>query len=610
MDSIILIGACLDVAKYVVNNNSIDTILGWIKGGEIAIPEIQRPFVWDSTKVRDLMDSLYQGYPVGYIITWRNPDTKLKDGTKSIGKKILIDGQQRITAMTAALLGQEVVGSDYKKRKIRISFNPLQERFEVANSAIKKDSQWIVDISTVFRKDFDLFGFVYEYCQVNNIDDQNRIGKVVNRLLNIRHSNLGIIELSHELDIETVTEIFIRINSQGVVLSQADFAMSKIAVNENYNGVLIRKTIDYFCHLAKNPSDFTSIQENDVEFARSDYFAKIKWVKDHVESLYVPDYSDLLRVAFTSKFKRGKLSNLVSLLSGRDFETREYREEIAEKSFKQLEEGVLSFINETNFKRYLMIVKSAGIINKSLIRSQNVLNFGYIIYLLLRDKKTEPAIINRVVRKWLVLSMLTGRYSGSAESMFEFDVRRFDTAKDVEAYVTNTEEGELSEAFWNNILITRLNTSVASSPYFNLFLVAQVKCGDKGFLSKEIEVRHLLEERGDIHHIFPKKYLQKNGYNNRGMYNQIANYAYTQQEINIAIKDKAPIDYMNEVMEQCKTGSLKYGEINIPKELMENLSQNCIPNTIINMDYRDYEEFLEERRKLMAKKIKDYYFTL
>lgn len=610
MDSIILIGACLDVAKYVVNNNSIDTILGWIKGGEIAIPEIQRPFVWDSTKVRDLMDSLYQGYPVGYIITWRNPDTKLKDGTKSIGKKILIDGQQRITAMTAALLGQEVVGSDYKKRKIRISFNPLQERFEVANSAIKKDSQWIVDISTVFRKDFDLFGFVYEYCQVNNIDDQNKIGKVVNRLLNIRHSNLGIIELSHELDIETVTEIFIRINSQGVVLSQADFAMSKIAVNENYNGVLIRKTIDYFCHLAKNPSDFTSIQENDVEFARSDYFAKIKWVKDHVESLYVPDYSDLLRVAFTSKFKRGKLSNLVSLLSGRDFETREYREEIAEKSFKQLEEGVLSFINETNFKRYLMIVKSAGIINKSLIRSQNVLNFGYIIYLLLRDKKTEPAIINRVVRKWLVLSMLTGRYSGSAESMFEFDVRRFDTAKDVEAYVTNTEEGELSEAFWNNILITRLNTSVASSPYFNLFLVAQVKCGDKGFLSKEIEVRHLLEERGDIHHIFPKKYLQKNGYNNRGMYNQIANYAYTQQEINIAIKDKAPIDYMNEVMEQCKTGSLKYGEINIPEELMENLSQNCIPNTIINMDYRDYEEFLEERRKLMAKKIKDYYFTL
>lgn len=598
------------MSKYVVNNTSIDTIMGSIKSGEIAIPEIQRPFVWDSSKVRDLMDSLYQDYPIGYIITWRNPDTKLKDGTTSQGKKIIIDGQQRITAMTAALLGQEVVGADYKKRRIKIAFNPKEEKFEVYNVAIDKNQEWVSDISDFFKNGFDMFGFVQKYCSANDIGDQSKIGQIINRLTNIRYSNIGIIELSHELDIETVTEIFIRINSQGVVLSQADFAMSKIAVNEKYSGVLIRKTIDYFCHLAKNPADFSAIQMNDVEFVNTNYFDKIKWIKDHHESLYVPDYSDLLRVAFTSKFLRGKLSNLVSLLSGRDFETRDYKEDIAENSYRTLEEGVLSFVNETNFKRYLMIVKSAGIISKSLIRSQNSLNFGYVLYLLLKDKKVDHAIISKTVRKWLVLSMLTGRYSGSAESMFEFDVRRFYQAVNVEQYVKNVEDGELSEAFWNNILVTRLNTSVASSPYFHLFLMSQIKNGDKGFLSKEVEIKHLIEERGDIHHIFPKKYLQRNGMTNRGQYNQIANYVYTQQEINISIRDQSPKEYMQKMIEQCKTKIIKLGEIDDLNLLKENLQANCIPQEIFEMDFNHYEEFLNLRRKQMAQKIKEFYFSL
>ncbi|MBU5344189.1 MAG: DUF262 domain-containing protein [Caldibacillus thermoamylovorans] len=598
------------MTKYVVNNSSIDSILGWIKAGEIAIPEMQRPFVWDSAKVRDLMDSLYKGYPIGYIITWKNPDTKLKDGTISLGKKIIIDGQQRITAMTAALLGKEVVDSDYKKKRIKIAFNPKQERFEVLNTAIEKDTEWIVDISLLFKQGFNMFGFVNEYCVRNGIEDTNSIGTIINQVMAIRYCNIGMIELSHELDIETVTEIFIRINSQGVVLSQADFAMSKISVNEENNGSLIRKTIDYFCHLTKNPVDFETIKQNDQEFSQTEYFRKIQWIKDHRENLYIPDYTDLIRVAFTSKFYRGRISNLVSLLSGRDFETREYKQEIVDDSFRMLEDGVLDFVNETNFKRYLMIVKSAGIIDKKLIRSQNALNFGYILYLTLRNRKIDSAIINKVVRRWLVLSILTGRYSGSPESMFEYDIHRFASADDVEAYVKNVEEGELSDAFWNNILLTRLDTSVASSPYFHLFLMAQIKMNDKGFLSKEIEVKYLLEERGDIHHIFPKKYLQKNGYKNRGMYNQIANYVYTPQEINIAIKDQSPKQYFQAILKQCKEKTNKYGEIQDIELLEENLKQNCIPLEVFEMEADQYEEFLELRRKLMAQKIKEYYFSL
>lgn len=146
--------------KYDVNNNSIESILSWIRQGEIAIPEIQRPFVWDSTKVRDLIDSLYKGYPVGYLITWRNPDVKLKDGSSSFGKRILIDGQQRVTALTAALLGYEIIDSNYRKKRIKIAFHPIEKRFEVLNPAIEKEGNWINDISELINGNIDLFNMV------------------------------------------------------------------------------------------------------------------------------------------------------------------------------------------------------------------------------------------------------------------------------------------------------------------------------------------------------------------------------------------------------------------------------------------------------------------
>lgn len=599
--------------KYEVNNTSIDGILSFIKNGEIAIPEIQRPFVWDGSKVRDLIDSLYKGYPVGYIITWKNPDVKLKDGTFALGKKVLIDGQQRITALTAAIVGQEVIGSDYRKKRIKIAFNPRNEKFEVSNPAIEKDSIWINDISEIFTNGFNTFSYVFKYCSENNITDmgeQSKLANIITNLIAIKNNNIGIIDLSHKLDIETVTEIFIRINSKGVVLSQADFAMSKISSNEVYEGNTVRKTIDYFCHLAKNPVDYSAIKENDTEFCNKEDFNKIKWIAKESEELYSPSYTDVLRVAFTYKFNRGKLSDLVSLLSGRDFETREYKDEIAEESFKLLHEGVLDFVNETNYKRFIMIIKSSGIIDRSLIRSQNVLNFAYILYLTLKAKGIQANKIENLVRRWLVLSILTGRYSSSPESAFDYDIKRIIEAEDIEAYVKNVEEGELSDAFWNNILVTKLNTSVTSSPYFNAYLMAQIRSGDRGFLSSHIDLKTLIEGRGDIHHIFPKKYLQKNGLNNRGQYNQIANYVYMQSEINIKVSDKSPDIYFKELISQCNGGEIKYGGIDNIDEFNKNLSENCIPQQVFNMSIDNYNEFLELRRKLMADEIKKYYYKL
>lgn len=592
--------------KYSVNQHLIETILAWVNSGEIAIPEIQRPFVWDSSKVRDLMDSLYQGYPIGYVIAWRNPNVRLKDGSLSEGKKVLIDGQQRITALTAAILGQYVINKTYQRVKIKIAFNPIEERFEVQNPAILKDKTWLHDISEVING--SVLKIVREYLKLNPDADEELVEKTITKLINIPKKQIGLIELSPDLDIETVTEIFIRINSKGVVLSQADFVMSKIAADTENGGNELRKAIDYFCHLTIAPEFYKHIVDNDQEFAKTEFFQKMQWLKTENEDLYDPDYNDLIRVAFTSQFNRGRLSDLVSLLSGRNFETRTFESEIAQQSFATLKKGVLNFCNETNFKRFLMIIKSAGFISPELIRSQNAINFAYIVYLKLKDLGVNSVAIESYVKRWFVYSVLTGRYSGSPESSFDFDIKQI-SQKPFDEYLKEKEDGELSDAFWNASLPQSLETSVASSPYFHVFLASQVKANDRGFLSKDVLVSDLISLRGDIHHLFPKDYLQKNGLD-KSRYNQIANYVYMQSEINIKVGNKPPKDYFNLVISQLEDNNLQVSGISTKEQLFDNLEMNCVPTEILEMKIDDYNEFLTLRRKLMAAKIKNYYHSL
>ena len=565
--------------KYSVNQQSISVLLAWVQSGEIAIPEIQRPFVWDASKVRDLMDSLYQGFPVGYIISWQNPSVRLKDGSLSKGKKILIDGQQRVTALRAALLGETVLNKYYEHIRIKIAFNPLLEnKFEVQTAATLKNKEWIPDIAEIIKNTSTL-KVVRQYLIDNPQADEDVVEKAFTDLKDISKKQIGIIDLDSDLDIETVTEIFIRINSQGVVLSQADFAMSKIASNDIYGGNMLRKAIEYFCHMSVAPEMHKFIKNNDPVFASSEYFPIMSWLKDEKEDLYDPSYTDLLRVAFTKEFGRGKFSDLVSLLSGRNFESRTFEESIAMESYAKLKKGVLDFMNETDFKRFIMVIKSAGFISADMIRSQNALNFSYVLYLHLRAIKTNSTLIEKYVRRWFVYSVLTNRYSGSAESIIDYDIKQIKN-KDFQEYLSEKENGELSEAFWNFELVQRLNTPVTSSPLYYTFLASQVKNNDKGFLSKDITVNNLITYRGDVHHLFPRKYLKGNDLN-RFQFNQIANLVYMQQEINIKIGSKSPDIYFKEILDQFTNGKLKYGALESLTELEHNMEQHCIPKDIL-----------------------------
>ena len=244
------------------------------------------------------MDSLYQGYPVGYIITWLNPNVKLKDGTTATGKKVLIDGQQRVTALTAAILGEYVVNKDYKRVKIKIAFNPITEKFDVQTPVIVKDKTWIPYISEVLNGQSNAYAYINNYLEKNPDIDNDKVVQSITKLFNLTKKQVGLIDLAADLDIETVTEIFIRINSKGVVLSQADFVMSKIAANDIYGGQALRKAIDYFSHLAVAPEFYQYIADNDKNFSKSEFFQKMTWLKNENEDLYDPKIHGCFKSGF------------------------------------------------------------------------------------------------------------------------------------------------------------------------------------------------------------------------------------------------------------------------------------------------------------------------
>lgn len=596
----------MEDTRFSLNQTPISTILAWVESGAIAIPEIQRPFVWTSTQVRDLMDSLYQGYPVGYIITWQNPDIKLKDGTTSQGKRILIDGQQRITALRAAISGLNVVDKKYKKRRIAISFNPLTEEFRTRTSSTERGKEWISDIAEVMVNGYDTLTFVDEYVARNPGTTRQKVNARLNRLIQIKNKQIGEIQLSPSLDINIVNEIFVRINASGVNLSNADFAMSKIAVYEkdpgDEMGMRLRKFIDYFAHLSAAPDQFKDIAQNDTEFAKTDYFAKIAWLKNETDDLYDPTYSDIIRVVGLTQFARGKLGDVVSLLSGRNFETRQDEKEIADLSFQKLEKGLYQFTNENKFKQFVQnILRGSGYDEPNMLIARNAVNYAYAMYLRLLDVGENHADANSLVRRLLAISLMTGRHSGSFETQFEQDIKRIQSSGDMAKFIAMLEEQELSEVFWNSTLVDEFDKPTTNNPFWHMFIAAQNKLLKQSFLSKNNIARDLATD--DIHHIFPKNYLVKHGYD-KSKYNRIANFVHLRNDINISVSDLAPREYLGDIL---SGGNNHHSDIVNEAEMVNNFKDNAIPKILLQAEADDYDEFLQQRQRLMAEMVRDYY---
>lgn len=592
--------------NYKITQYSVSSILGYVENSQIAIPEIQRPFVWKGEEVRALIDSLYEGYPIGYLIVWQNSQVRVRNFGKGGTKKILIDGQQRVTALMAALLGKEVLDEQYQSHRIRIAFNPLagkgEERFAVCDTKHEEDSRWIPDISIFFRRDFSFRQFEKEYKEANPDEDFTLLEESVDTLKEIVKHQVGVIELSFLLDIDVVSEIFIRINLQGKPLNQEDFVMSKISVNEQYGGDYIRNCIDYFCHLLREPSFYQVLQQNETEFFNSEYGKALTWCQNEEQSLYIPSYADVLKVVLISYFGKTRIGDLVHLLSGRDgekkiFSKKEISKKVSEEAFEKLGAGVKAFVCEENFQGFQKALKKAGYSCSRLLYSQSVLNYCYAMYLLMYRQGIGEKEREFLLSKWITMAMITGHYQSGGESTVQKDYANAQE-EGFASYLAQIEELKLTDEFYNNILSEKFTSTTARTAPFLAYVATQCARGVHSLYS-DVTIEELYKNKTESYQILPKAYLAKCGYKTREIYGQVANLTYISKETKDIIRKKSPVDYKEDLEKA----------IGIEK-IRTSLKENGLAETIFTANETDVIQILDDRRRQMALEIRDFYKTL
>lgn len=588
--------------NYKITQYSVSNILNYVEHSQIAIPEIQRPFVWKGKEVRDLIDSLYEGYPIGYLIVWQNSQVRIRGFGKGGVKKILIDGQQRVTALMASLLGMEVLDEQYQSKRIKIAFNPLgessEDRFAVSDESYEQDPKWISDISVLFKRGFSYRTFEKEYKEKNPGLDFSGLESAIDQLKGIIKHQVGIIELSFMLDIDVVSEIFIRINLQGKPLNQEDFVMSKISVNEQYHGDDIRNTIDFFCHLLKDPSFLNILKEKEPAFMANEYGKSLAWCGSPVDTAYVPSYADVLKVVLISAFGKSKIGDLVNLLSGKIDHKTEVSKALSKESFEKLGRGVKAFVDEKNFKGYLAALKKAGYGNGRLYYSQAVMNYCYAMYLIMDEKGYSEEEKASMIGRWMTMSLLTGHYQSSPDSVVVRDVANIE-AEGFASYLKQIEELQLGPDFFDGVLPEKFASTNTRTAAYLAFVAAMSKMGTLSLYSKTESLESLYENKAESYQILPKTYLAKCGYKTRETYGQIANITYISPDVKTVIKKKKAADYEKALLELLNE-----------EEIKASLSANAIPEDLFAVEDDKVEDFLARRRALMAAKMKDYYYSL
>jgi uncharacterized protein with ParB-like and HNH nuclease domain len=442
-------------------NYNLGDLTSYVELGEIGLPDIQRPFVWKNAKVRDLFDSMYQGYPVGYLLLWQNAydeDTKVigTDSKQKPPRLLIVDGQQRLTSLYAVVKGIPVVRENYDAETIEIAFNPLQEKFAVADAAIRRDKAYIPNISKVWSG-VGLFGLLREYMaglesmrEVSN-EEQAQIEKAITKLHGLLSFPFTALELAAHISEEQVGDVFVRINSKGTPLNQADFILTLMSVFWDQG----RTELERFCKAARTPSVGKPSPFN--------HFIH-------------PDPNQLLRVSVGVGFKRGRLKYVYSILRGKDLETESFSTERRDAQFEVLKQAQERVLNLQYWHDFLKAVLAAGFRSGKLISSQNNLLFAYILYLLGRTEYgVEEFRLRGLIARWFFMSAITGRYTGSPESQMEFDLARFRGLEGADRFVAVLAEicdATLTKDFWDITLPTELATSAARSPSMFAYFAA------------------------------------------------------------------------------------------------------------------------------------------
>lgn len=572
---------------------SLSKLTDDIEMGEIGLPDIQRPFVWKNSKVRDLFDSMYRGYPVGYLLFWEND---ISQGVKQIGVNshqkvphlLIVDGQQRLTSLFAVIKNIPVVRENYESEQIEIAFKPLEGKFEVADAGIRRSPEWIPNISECFGKDSSQFAIVRDYLnklrQVREqdgkeftLEEQNICERAFERLFGILSFPFTVLQLSSDIDEEQVAEVFVRINSKGKTLNQSDFILTLMSVFWEQG----RRDLEDFCRDSRRNEKGASSSFN--------YFIE-------------PDPDQLLRVSIGTGFRRARLKYAYALLRGKDLETGKLSSEQREKQFAILEQAQKQTLDLQNWHDFLDVIQKGGFRSSAMINSKGTLIYTYTLYIIGKnDFKVPHKDLQKAIARWFFMATLTSRYvSSSPESSMErdlADLRGVANAEQFIGWINKIIETELTFDFWETTLPTRLETSSANSPFNNCYLAAQHLLDARALFS-QIRIWDALDpttkarkSKVERHHLFPKNYLKSFGITSIRETNQIANFAYLEWKDNLSISDSAPAEYFK-----------NYAETIQPDKLERMIYLHALPN---NWESMTYQEFLDSRRKLMAGVIKD-----
>ena len=581
----------------------VGNLVNDVRTGRTGLPDLQRPFEWKDNKVRDLYDSMMRGYPIGYVMLWESPD-EYDNKKKTIGvddakiyeaKNLIIDGQQRLTALVASMYGIKVLASDHvTKREIKIAFNPQTVKFEVWTPAFEKDPEWVPKISEVFlAKENNTFpDYRAKYIKDCNegrrkkglpeltSEEQAKIENNFNDLLNLTDYSLPSLEIHHNADEEDTAEIFVRTNSGGTKLTEKDFIKTLLSVYDNE----VDDKIEEFCRSSRISSDKTSYNP-----------------------LIELEYNHLITMSIGVAFRRARLKYAYMMLRGKNLETGEITPELRADNLRKFREGINKVMNINDWHNYINICREAGYVDNTLISSKNALVYTYVIYLIAKyDYKLDTMELRNYIRRWFFISMVTGYYTGSPESDVEkmyADLRNVNTAEEFKLHFDKLFQSKFSNDYITLTLPMEFNTSASVSPQWNAYLASQIILGYPLLFSTVTLQNYLVEGASgdkraiDKHHIFPRDYLedvlQLKDVRDR---NQVANFTYIDYDTNIVISNNPPSVYIPEFRN-------KLGD----DEFEKSCAMHALPSHFETMDYF---VFLEERRKLMAKIIAKAYDKL
>lgn len=566
---------------------SLSKLLADIQIGEIGLPEIQRPFVWPNAKVRDLFDSMYRGFPVGYLLFWINGYSEVHrtigiEAKQKVPRLLIVDGQQRLTSLYAVLTGVPVLRQDYSQERIHIAFRPRDQKFEVTDAAVRRDPEFISDISQLWSGEVSRNRFVREFLRrlgesrALTEEEEDDLSEYIDRLYDLQNYPFRALELSSSVDEENVAEVFVRINSKGTTLNQADFILTLMSVFWDEG----RSQLEQFCRQSRQPTIGKASPFN--------YFIQ-------------PDPDQMLRVSIGLGFRRARLRHVYSILRGKDLETEEFSDEQRERQFAVLQEAQAHTLDVQNWHEFLKVLMRAGFRSEKMISSNNNLLYTYALFLIgKRDYGVDPYKLRNTMARWFFMAQLTGRYTSSPETRMEqdlADLRGVETGSEFIQVLEHFIGDALTEDFWTITLPNALATSSARSP--SLFgYYAALNLLDARVLFSEMKVSELLDPavRGakaaiERHHLFPRGHLRSLKITSRRDTNQIANYALVEWSDNISISDKPPADYFPQYELRFKDDDL---------EAMR--YWHALPP---DWEHMDYLTFLEARRAGIAQVIRD-----